>query len=162
MIVDARELCIGDLKGQCRALCIDYGDRRVGVAVSDINWVIASPLVVLESHGVYPRLLQLVGEYEVGVLVIGLPKALNGGASGKQLQKVNKFAAKLDELKHELYLVFWDERQSTNGAIRILERTEEAQSKYKNKIDKVAASFILEGFMQHCNRLYATNSFTEI
>ncbi len=157
MIVDARELCVGDLKGQCRALCIDYGDRRVGIAISDIDWIIASPLVVLESHGVYQKLLRLIDEYVVGVVVVGLPKALNGGCAGKQLEKVHKFVAKLDELKHDLVVVFWDERQSTNGAIRILERAEEAKSKYKAMIDKVAASFILEGFLQHCYRKHSVN-----
>ena len=54
MIKSANELCLNELKGRCRALCIDYGDKRIGVAISDINWEIASPLIVLESHGVYP------------------------------------------------------------------------------------------------------------
>ncbi len=151
MIVDARELCIGDLKGQCRALCVDYGDKRVGIAISDINWVIASPMVVLESHRVYQRLLQLVDEYKVGVVVVGVPKALNGGATGKQLEKVHKFVTKLNELSRNLRIVLWDERQSTNGAIRVLESAEVAKSKYKTKIDKIAACFILEGFLGYCN-----------
>ena len=109
MITGADELCLNDLKGKYRALCIDYGDKRVGVAISDINWKIASPLVILESHGVYNRLLEIINEQKVGVIVIGAPLALNGGTSGNQLEKVKKFVENLEK-KIEKPIIMWDER----------------------------------------------------
>ncbi len=149
MITGADELCLNDLKGKYRALCIDYGDKRVGVAISDINWKIASPLVILESHGVYNRLLEIINEQKVGVIVIGAPLALNGGTSGNQLEKVKKFVENLEK-KIEKPIIMWDERLSTHGANRLLTNACITKSKRKNYIDKVAASFILEGFLHYC------------
>ena len=151
MIIDAKELCISDIKGKGRALCIDYGDKRVGIAITDINWIIASPLTVLDSHGIYQNLVKIIEEYKVKVIIVGLPKALNGGAIGKQLDKVKRFVTKLNVLCTGAYILLWDERQSTNGAIRILDRGDVTRSQYKTKIDKIAASFILEGFLNYCN-----------
>lgn len=151
MIIDAKELRIGELKGKSRVLCIDYGDKRVGVAISDKNWIIASPLVVLETHKIYQKLLPIIDEYEIGLIIIGAPLALNGGTSGKQLEKVTKFAQKLDE-HVQRSIVLWDERLSTHGASRILEEAEISKYHQKNHIDKIAASFILEGFLDYCKR----------
>ena len=155
MIIDAKELNISELKGKGRTLCIDYGDKRVGIAITDITWMIASPLTALESNGIYQKLIRIIEDYKVKVIIVGLPKALNGGASGKQLDKVKRFVTKLDVLCKGAYIILWDERQSTNGAIRILDKADISRSQYKTKIDKIAASFILEGFLDYC-RLNAT------
>lgn len=150
MIIDAKELCASDIKGKGRALCIDYGDRRVGIAISDINWLISSPLTVLNSHGVYGELISIIDEYEVCLIVVGTPLPLNGDASGKQLYKVKKFISKLNDIMPNMPIITWDERQSTNGAQRVLERADISRKRFKDKIDKVAASFILEGFLSYC------------
>ena len=152
MLVSANELCLNDLKGKCRALCIDYGDKRVGLAISDINWKIASPLIVLDSHGIYDRLLKIIIEQEVGVIIVGAPLALNGGTTGKQLEKVKKFTENLDK-KVEKPIIMWDERLSTYGADRLLTNACIPQSKRKSCIDKIAASFILEGFLHYCENI---------
>ncbi len=153
MIKSANELCLNELKGRCRALCIDYGDKRIGVAISDINWEIASPLIVLESHGVYDRLLEIINEQEVGVIVVGAPLAINGDQGGKQLEKVKRFVENLEK-KVNLPIVMWDERLSTHGADRLLTNACITKSRRKTYIDKVAASFILEGFLHYCENIY--------
>lgn len=153
MIKSANELCLNELKGRCRALCIDYGDKRIGVAISDINWEIASPLIVLESHGVYDRLLEIINEQEVGVIVVGAPLAINGDQGGKQLEKVKRFVENLGK-KVNLPIVMWDERLSTHGADRLLTNACITKSRRKTYIDKVAASFILEGFLHYCENIY--------
>ena len=152
MLVSANELCLNDLKGKCRALCIDYGDKRVGLAISDINWKIASPLIVLDSNGIYGRLLKIIIEQEVEVIIVGAPLALNGGTTGKQLEKVKKFTENLDK-KVEKPIIMWDERLSTYGADRLLTNACIPQSKRKSYIDKIAASFILEGFLHYCENI---------
>lgn len=144
------ELSFATLIGKCRALCLDYGDKRVGVAVSDINWQISSPLKVFESHGVYPNILKVVSEYDVGVVVVGSPVSLNGGNSGTQLEKVKKFVKKLEQLlPRDISIVYWDERLSSVAASRFLVEAEMSLSQKKKNIDKVAASFILHGFLDY-------------
>ncbi|MBQ9335476.1 MAG: Holliday junction resolvase RuvX [Alphaproteobacteria bacterium] len=156
MIVDAKELCFSEYKGKCRALCIDYGDKRVGIAISDINWMISSPLVVLSSQGVYRGIREIVETHEVGVIVVGEPIALNGAKGGKQLEKVNKFVRKLNEMCERIAIVMWDERLSTCGAERIITGCKSRNNRDKI-IDKVAASFILEGFLEHVSNTFAVS-----
>lgn len=144
------ELSFVTLVGKCRALCLDYGNKRVGVAVSDINWRIASPLKVFESHGVYSNILKVVSEYAAGVVVVGSPVSLNGGNSGTQLEKVKKFVTKLEQLlPPDISIVYWDERLSSVAASRFLVEAEMSISQKKKNIDKVAASFILHGFLDY-------------
>lgn len=148
IIDDPKELCYPDFIGKGRALCLDYGDKRIGVAVSDIDWIIASPLKVLQSHGCYPDIIKLVSDYSVEILVIGAPKPLSGGTSGKQFEKVKKFVTKLDEIfDSNIKIIYWDERLSSVAANRFLEESEMTLSNRKKNIDKVAASFILQGFL---------------
>lgn len=157
IVFDSKELCYTDYIGKCRVLSIDYGDKRVGVAVSDINWRIASPLKVLESHGVYNELFQLILDYSIGIVVVGAPKALNGGESGKQFEKVKKFVEKLEELSVskslDIKIIYWDERLSSVAANRFLDESEMSISRKKKNIDKVAASFILQGFLDYVDFL---------
>lgn len=151
MIVDAKELCFSHLIGKCRALCIDYGDKRTGVAISDKNWIIAYPLAVLKSNGIYRALMQIMKEYDVGLIVVGAPISLSGGESGKQLEKVKYFASGLAK-KTEAPIIFWDERLSTHGAARILQEANIKTRKQTAHIDKIAAGFILEGFLNYCEK----------
>jgi putative Holliday junction resolvase len=137
--------------GKCRALGIDYGDKRIGIAVSDIGWNISSPLKVLDNHGAYQKLFQLVDEYMVGVIVIGMPVSLKGQVEGEQVIKVKKFAGKLGDLLEDrsknIELIGWDERMSSNAAHGILSECGASTTYRKHNIDKIAASFILQGFL---------------
>ncbi|MDR3030786.1 MAG: Holliday junction resolvase RuvX [Holosporales bacterium] len=153
LISSIKELCCDKYIGSKRALCIDYGNKRIGLAISDIDWLIASPLKVLKSCGVFAELFKIIKENSIGLIVIGMPKALNGGIDGKQLEKVKKFADKLIELSEEnslnIDVLYWDERLSTNAADRILRELDIKRNKYKQNIDKIAASFILQGVLDY-------------
>ncbi len=152
MIIDnPKELCYSDYIGNSRALCFDYGDKRVGVAVSDINWMIASPLKTLPSNGIFNSIFDIFREYRISVIIVGAPKTLSGISSGKQFEKVKKFTLKLEELINEkalnLKIIYWDERFSSVAVNRYFNEAEMSISKRKDNIDKVAASFILQGFL---------------
>jgi putative Holliday junction resolvase len=136
-------------KGVKRVLGIDYGSRRIGVALSDINWTIASPYLVLDSKNIFAKLLPILSDQQVGLAVIGLPVALNGGKDGLQLRKVKMFVNKLKE-KTDIEIVLWDERMSTLGAQNSILEYNLSKAKAKQIIDKISASFILAGFLEYC------------
>lgn len=152
MIIDnPKELCYSNYIGFSRALCFDYGDKRIGVAISDINWLIASPFKILPSHGIFNDVFNIFKEYEVKFIVIGAPKTLSGIAAGKQFEKVKKFSLKLEQLIKEkdldIKIIYWDERFSSVAVSHYFDEAELSLSKRKNNVDKVAASFILQGFL---------------
>ncbi len=152
MIIDSpKELCYSDYISNGRALCFDYGDKRIGLAISDINWQIASPFKTLSSHGIFNYVFDIFKEYDVNTVIIGAPRTLSGISAGKQFEKVKKFALKLEELiekyKLNLNIIYWDERFSSVAFNRYFDEAEMSVSKRKNNIDKVAASFILQGFL---------------
>lgn len=148
MILNTKDIDVKKYVGNGRVLCLDYGDKRIGVAVSDINWAISSPLVVLESKGVYSKIFDIIKKYNAQLILVGAPVSLCGGEGGKQYEKVKKFVEKLLSLM-EIDVLFWDERLSTCGAMRYIEEIGINNSGKKKIIDKLAASFILEGFLNY-------------
>jgi putative Holliday junction resolvase len=152
-----------------RSLGLDVGDMRTGVAISDPQGILATPLIVLASRdedAVIEEILALVGQYKVGRIVVGLPRRLSG-ALGKQANKVTAFADELS-LKakkrnlDQLDIRLWDERLSTKAAQRL--KTEgggqggslhlrakrgarSGNAAVKAEVDAIAAAFILQGFL---------------
>ena len=149
IIQEKNELFRSDYIGKRRALCLDYGDKRIGVAVSDIGWDIASPLIVLESNGVFQKLSKILNDYSIGIIIVGAPHSLSGANSGKQYEKVKKFTEKLEKIENNIDILYWDERLSSVAATRILVEAEMTHSNKKKNIDKIAASFILQGFLDY-------------
>ena len=154
MIVEKlEELCLSDYVKKGRVLCFDYGDKRIGVAISDINWMIASPFKIFPSHGIFNHIFEVFTEYAIKLIVVGMPKTLKGEKGGAQLEKIQKFVAKLNDLITEkgldIKIIYWDERFSSVAANRYLEEAEMNLSKRKQNLDKVAASFILDGFLRY-------------
>jgi putative Holliday junction resolvase len=140
-----------------RALGLDYGDKRIGIAVSDTTLTIASPLIILESHNVFPKLLRIIEEYVVTVIVVGKPVSMSGDNNNSQLQKVKKFVEKLRTLT-DMDVVFWDERMSSHASMRYINDAKISRGKQKNVRDKVAAGFILQGWLDYIKN---TTSQTE-
>ena len=132
-----------------RILSIDYGDSRVGLAVSDIMGRTAQGIKTIPNHGTKKLLSELepvLREYLPEKIVIGLPKNMDG-SSGFRVDATYKFA---DELK-SIYngeIVFWDERLSTVSASQILNTTNTRGKKRKNVIDTVSACIILEAYLE--------------
>ena len=131
-----------------RVMGIDYGDARTGIAISDLLCSIVGSTTVIHSRNQEKTLLQiqtLVKEKEVGEIVVGLPKNMDG-TEGSRAQLCREFAEKLQELTG-LPVKLWDERRTTVEAHNILSAHNYHGKKRKDTVDAVAASLILEGYL---------------
>ena len=131
-----------------RILGIDYGDARVGIAVSDLLGLTAQGVKTIKNTGI-KRLLgevkDVIDEYKPEKIVIGLPKNMDG-SEGFRVDATREFAEKLAKV-YGGEIVFWDERLSSMGAARYLNETNTRGKKRKAVLDTVAACIILEGYM---------------
>lgn len=136
-----------------RVMGIDYGDARTGVAISDLLCSIVGSAVVINSHNeekLMANILRLIQEQDVGQIVVGLPKNMNG-TEGDRAALCREFANKLRE-KSGLPVTMWDERRTTVEAHNILSQHNYHGKKRKNTVDAVAASLILEGYLAYLGR----------
>ncbi|WP_458464485.1 Holliday junction resolvase RuvX [Paenibacillus sp.] len=136
-----------------KILGLDYGDRRIGVAASDpFGWT-AQGLEVLErrrDEGEFARIAELVREHEISEIVVGLPKNMNGTV-GPRGEICIAFAERLrDELNLPVHL--WDERLTTMAAERTLIEADVSRKKRKQVVDKMAASLILQNYLDANSR----------
>jgi len=130
-----------------KALGIDLGDARVGVAVSDDLGMLAHPLETIstQSTNVVKRVLALAGERSAETIIVGMPRNMNG-SHGPAADKAKAF---IEELRREttLPIVSWDERLSTVSAQRALQEAGRNTRKQKSVIDQVAAQIILQSWL---------------
>lgn len=133
-----------------KILCVDYGDSRTGLAISDEGEILASPLETVYMHD-FDRCAALVTkaalENGAGMIVVGDPVNMNG-TRGERSEKCRLFAEKLRELT-ELPVRMWDERSSTVTAIGYMNEINKRGKKRKAVLDQAAAAVILEGFLDH-------------
>jgi putative Holliday junction resolvase len=131
-----------------RALGVDVGSVRVGVAASDPSGTIASPVTVLQRarrREVWSRLRAEIANRGVTVLVVGLPRRLDG-SEGDAAQDARSFAGEAT-LELGLPTVMWDERLTTVQAERSLIAAGTRRRKRKDTIDSVAASLMLQSWL---------------
>lgn len=131
-----------------RILGIDYGDVRVGIAISDLLGITAQGLDNLVINGsdkkFYSGIRKLIQEYDIEEVVIGYPRNMDGSKSLKT-EKVDELVKGLENMN--LIVHKWDERLTTVSAYKTMRELNISQ-KNKNKIaDKLAATYILEGFL---------------
>jgi putative Holliday junction resolvase len=131
-----------------RLMGLDYGDKTIGIAVSDeLGWT-AQGLEVIRRTTVerdLNRLRELIAQYDVKELVVGLPKNMNN-TIGPRGEICIEFAQSLHEtLGMPVHL--WDERLTTASAQRMLIAADVSRKKRKQVIDKMAAALILQGYM---------------
>ena len=132
---------------------IDYGDARTGVAISDLLCTIVGSTAVVPSRNAEKAIADIVRmakENNVGQIVVGLPKNMDG-SEGSRAQLCREFAEKLREATG-LPVDMWDERRTTVEAHNILSQHNYHGQKRKNTVDAVAASLILEGYLNFCKR----------
>ena len=136
-----------------RVMALDVGHKRIGVALSDPGQVLASSLQVIERKGQQRDLatvVQLVQEHEVGKIIVGYPRSLDGTA-GRQAEVVERYAAVLEEkLKDsslDVPVIFWDERLSTVAADRLMAEAGHRGRERRERIDAVAAAVILQDYL---------------
>lgn len=131
-----------------RVMGVDYGDARTGVAISDLLCSIVGSATVIHSRNAEKtinQLLELIVKNDVGEIVVGLPKNMNG-TEGPRAELCREFAARLEEASG-LKVVLWDERRTTVEAHNILSDHNYHGKKRKDTVDAVAASLILEGYL---------------
>ena len=152
-----------------RCLGIDLGGRRTGIAMSDPEGILATPLTVVTSNdenALISEILRLVEQHKAECIVVGLPRRLDGEL-GEQADKVTAFADKLISAARQassgpLDVQLWDERLSTRAAERLKaendrkgsrihsmtgRRTRSRKFSAKAGIDAIAAALILQGFL---------------
>lgn len=132
---------------------IDYGDSRTGIAVSDLLCSIVGSTTVIHSRNdekTIAKICELIQQNQVGEIVLGLPKNMNG-TEGPRAELCREFAKKLEEATG-LSVTMWDERRTTVEAHNILSQHNYHGKKRKDTVDAVAASLILEGYLNFLGR----------
>lgn len=136
-----------------RVLGLDVGDKTIGVAVSDeLGWT-AQGLETIRRESKekdLARLNEWIAKYQVGEIVVGLPKNMNG-TIGPRAEMCQSFARFLAE-RTSLPVHMWDERLTTMAAEKMLISADVSRKKRKTVIDKMAATLILQGYLDAKSR----------
>ncbi len=132
-----------------RIMGLDVGDKTIGVAVSDPLGITAQGITTIRRKGInsdFSELEALIKEYSVSEVIIGLPKNMNN-TIGPQGEKVLQFAEKFKN-KFGMEVILQDERLTTVSAERLLIDADVSRKKRKGVIDKVAATYILNSYLE--------------
>ncbi|MDQ7095539.1 Holliday junction resolvase RuvX [Desulfosporosinus sp. PR] len=133
-----------------RIMGLDFGSKTIGVAVSDaLLWTAQGVKTIRRSREEIEELRKVIEEYEVGEIVIGYPKNMNG-TLGPRCALTDEFVERL-RAEFGLPVELWDERLSTVAAQRTLLEADMSRSKRRQVIDKMAAVFILQGYLDRRN-----------
>ncbi len=136
-----------------RVLGLDVGLRRIGIAVSDPLGITAQGLETLQRKNKrydFERLSQIIREYDVKEIVVGLPLRMSG-AEGTQAGKMQEFAEQLRR-RFQMPVHVWDERLTSAEANRLLRETDLSIEKRGKAVDRMAAVLILQGWMESRSR----------
>ncbi|RCL02635.1 MAG: putative holliday junction resolvase [Candidatus Tokpelaia sp. JSC188] len=134
------------LKPGIRIAGLDLGKKTIGIAVSDAGLSLANPRLSLKRAKFFrdsEALLNIFQKEEIGICIIGLPLNMNG-SSGPRVQATRAFVRNMNALTN-IPFVFWDERLSTVAAERSLINMNISRKRRAQRIDSVAAAFILQG-----------------
>lgn len=136
-----------------RIMGLDVGDKTIGVAISDLLQMTAQGLTTIRREGKAKdeaALEAIINEYGINKVVIGLPKNMNG-TLGPQGEKTIKYAERIKN-KFKVEIIYEDERLSTMAAEKLLISGDVRREKRKTVIDKVAATFILQTYLDRKGR----------
>lgn len=140
-----------------RILGLDYGDKTIGVAVSDpFGWTAQGVEIIRRDHPEeykksLRRMRELMAEYQAETIVLGYPKNLDN-SEGERCEKTKVFYERLKKSFPKTEVVLWDERFSTIAAERALREANLSHGQRKSVIDKMAAVHILQGYLDSRNR----------
>ena len=132
-----------------RCLALDIGDKTIGIAVSDLLGLTAQGITTIKrvsNRDDLKNIGELIAQYEIETIVIGLPKNMNG-TEGESCEKVRRFGRKINGAYPKIPIIFWDERLSTVAAEKSLVNADVSRKKRKTVIDKMAAVHILQGYL---------------
>jgi len=133
-----------------KILCLDFGDKRIGLAVSDELRLTAQGNGVIERKNIdsdISKIINIIRTLQVEEIVIGIPRNMNGSL-GPQSQKVFAFINQLKS-KIDVPIYQWDERLSSSAVEKILIKAKVRRQKRKKFIDKMAAQYILQGYLDY-------------
>lgn len=139
-----------------RIMGLDFGSKTVGVAVSDALLLTAQGVEIIRRkeenklRQTLARIEELIQEYEVGEIVLGLPKHMNG-TEGERVSLTEEFKEKL-ERRTGLQVILWDERLTTVSADKIMMEAGVRRENRKEYVDKIAATLILQGYLDSRSR----------
>jgi putative pre-16S rRNA nuclease len=152
-VVSIEDLPAG-LAPEARLLGLDVGTKTVGIALSDVTRSIATPYDTLRRTKFTAdakRIAELVEEFDVGAIVIGLPINLDG-TEGKRAQSTRAFVRNLGG-HVAVPLLLWDERLSTAAVERLLLEADASRKRRAEVIDRMAAAYILQGALDRLRHL---------
>lgn len=138
-----------------RIMGLDFGSKTVGVAISDALLLTAQGVEIIRRKDenklrqTLARIEELITEYEVSEIVLGLPKNMND-TEGERVALTQEFKASL-ERRTGLTVSFWDERLTTVAADKAMIEAGIRRENRKDYVDKIAATFILQGFLDRKN-----------
>jgi putative holliday junction resolvase len=133
-----------------RILAIDPGSVRLGLALSDPSGTIAQPLSVLSRRSEVEdlkALVDLVARHEVGAIVIGLPRMMDGRLE-VAAREAQAFGARVEQATGRP-VAYWDERLTTVAAERYLIEQGKRRSKRRQEVDRMAATLLLQGYLDY-------------
>jgi len=136
-----------------RYLGIDFGDKNIGVAVSNLAAKVATGVTTIKRKDeaaykpILKQLKEIIREYEITHIVLGNPKLLNGSEAERSLKTI-AFKEKLQRYFKSISVELWDERLSTKAVSRSFNGLNKAED-YKKSVDKMAAVYILQGYLDY-------------
>ncbi len=140
-----------------RILGLDYGSKTVGVAISDELGLIASGVETITRDNevsikkTIKRLEEIIKENGIKKIILGYPKNMNG-TEGERCKKTADFKARLERNFKKVEVILWDERLSTKVSIDILNESKMNKKEHKKVVDKMAAMYILQGYLDSCKK----------
>ena len=158
MIFDEIEAFADALPPHRALIGLDLGEKTIGVAISDGFLSVASPFETIRRRKFgldAARLLDIVAERNVGGIILGLPRNMDG-SEGPRCQSTRAFARNLERLT-DLPIGFWDERLSTVAAEKALLEADATRKRRAEVIDNIAASYILQGVLDRLSHLRASS-----
>ena len=145
-----------------RILGLDVGQKTIGIAVSDPLGFTAQGITTIRRKNKnydLEEVIKLIKKYEANIIVIGLPKNMNGsiGFAGEKIMEFTKLLEEKIQEEVENYknikIEIWDERLTTVAAHRAMLEADLSRSKRKKIVDKIAATYILQGFLDRLSNL---------
>ncbi len=136
-----------------RLIALDYGDKTVGIAMTDLSGKISQPFDTIFRNNpidvkeTIDKICEIVYKYEVEKVIIGMPYNMDG-SEGERAEKTKWFKKKLSK-KLDKEIIFYDERLSTFEASNILEKGNIKKENRKKYLDKIAASIILQSYLDN-------------
>ena len=141
------------IKKDQRLLGLDLGSKTIGIALSDIGRTIATPMETIKRVKFtkdVERLLTIIEQQNVGAIILGLPKNMDG-SEGPRCQSTRQFAKNMTE-KTQIPIGYWDERLSTIAVTRTLLEADTSRKRRSELVDKMAASYILQGVLNNLSK----------